>query len=519
MFGYTFGVASQGLEIFRKSIDIRNRNILNANNPDYAEEEAIVKSFAPVGITLETIKRTQNFYYISLRNDKNSLVNSLQERIRISSMVEDLFQEFMQGTGGSEYINRMFSAYQNLMKDPTNVGARSELRASAESLVNYLKDRKKDLDRIDQGIDYSMREYIKRVNDLTSKIAKLNQDILTSYAQTYARGQDYKNLLDERDKYLRELSELINIRVQEDEIGRVRVETSQGFILVEDRQNWELSYRGSPRGVEWNSKDGSKVDISNLIAGGKIKGLLDASKDLSDYINRLESVARRLIDSVELPVVNGIAYISGSFPSYDTPLGLTGNITLNGSNSVVLNLTGNETLQDIANMINNANVGFRANVVVNTNGTYSLEVISENTSYTITDPTGLGLQSTDRARLFVGYDISSMQVNPSIEIILNNLDYARADEFADYSRVWWEAVNGDYSGLANAVATNLHDTKSKENIESSLLSSINAKLQEIQGVSIDKEFLEVMKLQRSYQAIAKAITAMDELLQTTLNMV
>jgi flagellar hook-associated protein 1 FlgK len=52
-----------------------------------------------------------------------------------------------------------------------------------------------------------------------------------------------------------------------------------------------------------------------------------------------------------------------------------------------------------------------------------------------------------------------------------------------------------------------------------VLSSLNAKLQEMQGVSIDKEFMEVFQLQKSYQALAKVVSAMDELIQTTLNMV
>jgi flagellar hook-associated protein 1 FlgK len=55
MFGGTLGMVSQGLEIFRKSIDIRNRNILNANNPDYAQEDHVIKTFVPYGISLETI--------------------------------------------------------------------------------------------------------------------------------------------------------------------------------------------------------------------------------------------------------------------------------------------------------------------------------------------------------------------------------------------------------------------------------------------------------------------------------
>jgi len=59
MFGASFGVIFQGLEIFRKSIDIRNRNILNANNPDYVQEDPVIKNLAPYGIALETIERVK----------------------------------------------------------------------------------------------------------------------------------------------------------------------------------------------------------------------------------------------------------------------------------------------------------------------------------------------------------------------------------------------------------------------------------------------------------------------------
>ncbi len=127
MFGATFGIVAQGLELFRKSADIRNRNILNANNPDYAQEDPALKSFAPVGIRLEEIIRSQNFYYMSLRNQKLSTVSTLDTAIKGNSQVENLFQEFTEGLGGSEYINRFFTAYQDLMKEPTNEGARSEL--------------------------------------------------------------------------------------------------------------------------------------------------------------------------------------------------------------------------------------------------------------------------------------------------------------------------------------------------------------------------------------------------------
>jgi flagellar hook-associated protein 1 FlgK len=516
MFGGTLGIVSQGLEIFRKSIDIRNRNILNANNPDYAQEDPVIKTFVPYGISLETIERVKSLHYVQQRNAQLSLVSSLYERIKNNTRVEDLFQEFTQGLGGLEYLNGFFTSYQDLMKDPTNEGARAKLVQSANSLVGYLKDRKKNLDTISQSIDYSMRQYVDKVNSITKKLAKLNQEILVTYAQTYARGQDYKNILDERDRLLRELSEYINIRVQEDDIGRIKVETSKGFVLVEDKFSWELAYDGANKRVLWKSKDGSQVDISGEISGGRLKGGLDAIADLQDYQNRLDQLAKKLISEVKLPAKTGITeyYWTLNYDNSTDLLGTSGTITLNGSSSVSISYASTDTLTDLANAINSAGVGFSAVVVANPDGTYTLQITSSDPSYTITDSNGMV-----GGRVFEGAGISDIKVAGDISTQLSNLDYSKADEFNQFSRLWWDNSKNIYQGLTNAIAGNLNSYKKQYDIEKAVLSSLNAKLQEMQGVSIDKEFMEVFQLQRSYQALAKVVSAMDELIQTTLNMV
>jgi flagellar hook-associated protein 1 FlgK len=516
MFGGTLGIVSQGLEILRKSIDIRNRNILNANNPDYAQQDPVINTSVPYGISLETIERVKSLHYVQQRNTQLSLVSSLDERIKNNTRVEDIFQEFTQGLGGIEYINTFFTSYQNLMKDPTNEGARANLVQSANSLVGYLKDRKKNLDTISQSIDYSMRQYVDKVNSITKKLAKLNQEIIITYAQTYARGQDYKNILDERDRLLRELSEYINIRVQEDDIGRVNVETSKGFVLVEDKYSWELVYDGANKRILWKSKDGSQVDISGEISGGRLKGGLDAIADLQDYQNRLDQLAKKLISEVKLPTKTGITEYYWTL-NYDNPaasLGVSGTITLNGSSSVSINYTSTDTLTSMAIAINSAGVGFSASVVANPDGTYTLRITSSNPSYTITDSNGMV-----GGRVFEGTGIADINVAGNISTQLSNLDYSKADEFNKFSRLWWDNSKNIYQGLTNAIAGNLNSYKKQYDIENAILSSLNAKLQEMQGVSIDKEFMEVFQLQKSYQALAKVVSAMDELIQTTLNMV
>ncbi len=102
---------------------------------------------------------------------------------------------------------------------------------------------------------------------------------------------------------------------------------------------------------------------------------------------------------------------------------------------------------------------------------------------------------------------------------MENLDYEKTDELARFSRDWWEDTKTIYNDLVDAVASRQKDLRKKHEIEKALLNSIEAKLQEMQGVSVDKEFIELMKIQRSYQALALVVNRMDEMLQSTLNMV
>jgi flagellar hook-associated protein 1 FlgK len=67
---------------------------LNANNPDYAQEDPVIKTFVPYGISLETIERVKSLHYVQQRNAQLSLVSSLDERIKNNTRVEDLLQEF-----------------------------------------------------------------------------------------------------------------------------------------------------------------------------------------------------------------------------------------------------------------------------------------------------------------------------------------------------------------------------------------------------------------------------------------
>ncbi len=306
-------------------------------------------------------------------------------------------------------------------------------------------------------------------------------------------------------------------------MGRVRVETSHGFVLVEDRYSWELKYDAGNRRVLWKSKDGSEVDISGLISGGKIRGLLDFQQDLLGYINQLEGLSRRLISEVKLPLnaqatQNWFWLKNISDPNAD--LGFSGSITFNfPGGPVVLNYSSTDSLNDIINTINTdptLSTYFSASLLQNPDSTYTMQITANDPSYTVQDSNNLIHRSEP---LFTGTGIGDMALNSNINNHIQNLDYEKVDEFMDFSRGWWEIVKAIYNQLVDSVASRQRDLRTKHEIENALLNSLNARLQEMQGVSVDNEFIELMKLQRSYEALARTINAMDEMLQATLNMV
>jgi len=426
MFGTSFNIIAQALETYEKMIDIRSRNIANAQDENYVAEDPIVQSDIYSGITFQEIRRIQNFNFINTRNEKLSYVSYLEERRDYLSKLESIFQELSQGNGLIDYVNRFFEAYQDLMKEPTNEGAKNQFLESAKMLSKTIKSRYNELNRTSTEIDYTLSDYVRRVNDLIKRIYKVNREILFKYAQTKAQGEDYKTLLDQRDKYLKELSQYINVSTQEDELGRVKVYTSKGFVLVDFSENFfTLKYEGGQLKYE---KDGS--DITNIVESGKIKGLIKVKDDISTLKTRLDALREYLVNSVKIPVSGGT-----------------------------------------------------------------------------------------QASVFSGTSINDFSVDSNLKTNLNNLDFSRTQDYAQNALTWWDEAKNRTKDITNYIATQKNSLDSEYEVEKALYDSLEKKILERQGVSIDKEFMEIMQIQKNYEAVAKILPRIDEMFRTLLNMV
>ena len=80
------------------------------------------------------------------------------------------------------------------------------------------------------------------------------------------------------------------------------------------------------------------------------------------------------------------------------------------------------------------------------------------------------------------------------------------------------SITDQYGSLVFSIGTDVAAAQSSANEHDQLLAQMQNRRQAISGVSIDEESLQILQFQRAYEASARIIRAVDELLQITLGM-
>lgn len=79
------------------------------------------------------------------------------------------------------------------------------------------------------------------------------------------------------------------------------------------------------------------------------------------------------------------------------------------------------------------------------------------------------------------------------------------------------SVNRAYGALVSEVGGIVRRARSDEAIQQSLVDNINDRRQSVQGVSPDEEMTNMIRFQRGYQASARTMSTLDEMLDTLIN--
>ena len=339
--------------------------------------------------------------------------------------------------------------------------------------------------------------------------------------------------------------------------GTVSVYVS-GSLLVSSSTRREMAVNPNSEGmydVCW-SDTGSQVDLTD----GEIKGYLD-SRDvvITKYLDRINELARSLVENVNRLHSRGMGStlhtnVTGS-NAVDDPTAVLDSAGLDftpvdGTFTIaVYDSSGNfveeqtitvdadtDSLNDIRDAINAAFVG-SGNISASVNAQNQLEITASGTnSFSFVSSSGNGdtsdlLLALGINTFFSGSDASSIGVNSAIASDPTKISCGTSTAPGDNSIALvigdlrdslllgggTTTLNNYYESTIGSLGVDTREAQQMKINADLLCTTYENKREMYSGVSLDEEMTQMLKFQHAYNAAAKFIAAIDELMQVLLN--
>lgn len=297
-----------GILSHQTALNTTGNNITNANTPGYSRQEVQFETQAAqrtgagsigTGVNVTNIRRLANEFLTQQVREDTTLFGEQETLNSELSRLDNLLGG--ESTGLSNALNNFFASLQNAAEDPASLPQRQLVLSEAQQVVNRFEALNQELIQQRESVKTQMQQGVKDANTLLKSIAELNNAI--SESPGLAQGREPNELLDKRDEKLRELSELVNIRVSQAEGSQVNVSLRNGQSLIVGDQAAQLGVRDNaedPTSLEFTLTTGGRtLTVDDQINGGKLGGLRRfESEGLQPAFDELGRVAIALSDTV-----------------------------------------------------------------------------------------------------------------------------------------------------------------------------------------------------------------------------
>lgn len=312
----SFGIGISGLNAAQTAFDIIGNNIANAATEGYHRQRLnltptytsqVGDIYMGGGVDIAGITRMiDSFLQKEIFRQQSSLEQVSQE-LTMMRTIESSFGELSDGNGFSAALDDFFNALQDLSAHPAETIWQNQALTSAQTLAAKFSTLGQFLTTLESQISLEAENVINEVNLLTGKIAELNHEIKR---QEIGGGQA-NNLRDQRDRYISELSKLINVETESREYGVADISTN-GIPLVVGASVFELEV-GKDENLRIGITVAGESNYNIDIQGGRFGALISLKNDLiHDIHNNLDSLANAIIRQINQYHVQGIGS-EGSF--------------------------------------------------------------------------------------------------------------------------------------------------------------------------------------------------------------
>jgi flagellar hook-associated protein 1 FlgK len=492
--GSTFGglnILSRSLYAQQASLNTVGHNIANAGTEGYSRQRVNLVTLVPAGevygsrgknqagsgVAVGSITRARDAFTDRQLWKESSTLGYSQTSSEALSRIEQIFSE-PSDTGVQTVLNQFWSAWQTLAANASDSGARAAVAQRGVALVNAIRHAARQLKDTVENINTSIALDVDKINQITASIYKLNEQI----AFTEVGGKDHANdLRDSRDLLVDQLAKLVNISVQEDSAGKYMITSvtdAESLTLVGPSVYTKLD-------TEITSDPTYDYQVTNVIvadtgkkvafANGEVKAYID-SRDSEQtgifaYLTSLESISKFLLTDFNAVhrAGHGTDNIAGRNFFGDCA------IDYSKDYSTATPPSGNW----INELMVNPNI---------TDSSAGLAIIAAKTT------SGNNNAAGDNAILLA----NCLKTDPS-----HTLGDVSLDAF--------------YTSLIGALGIQAQDAQRLRTNQQTVVDHLANLRSSISGVNMDEEMIDMIRFQEGYNAAARVLTAMDEMLDKLIN--
>jgi len=322
-------IAMSGLRANQAAMSLVSSNVANAETPGYirkSTDQVAVNSGNGSSVRTVGVNRELDQYIQAQLRTETSGAGYASLRSSFLQQMQSLYGD--PGSVGSlEYsFNALTTAVQALSTSADSQSARIGVLNAAQTLAQQLNSMTQGIQSLRSAAESGIKDSVTTANTLMKQIAKINNQLTANPQGGTSTDSNTAALLDQRDQYVTQLSQLMDIRVTTNGANQVTIFTNSGMQLVgagvvrlsfvpqgtvSAATLWDADPAKSNLGsLMLVSASGATVDLiaTKSIRSGKIAAYIDMRDNvLVQAQNQLDSLAATMAQAVSDDTIDGTA--------------------------------------------------------------------------------------------------------------------------------------------------------------------------------------------------------------------
>lgn len=556
-------LGSNALQAQQIGMQVVGQNIANANTPGYIREEVV---FAPaptqqvgrlllgLGVHVDGIvQKIDHFVEERLRgatSDRASSATQEDTYLQLEGLIGELSD-----TDLSTSLNNFFASISEILTQPESVSVRNlavlqgrTLAADIQRLDSRAKDIRSDLNDRVIAIGDDINRLVEEIRTLNVRISQIEGGDGSS--------SDAVGLRDQRQQALANLAELIDFDAQEQSSGSVNIFVGGEFLVFEATAREVEVHYDSDRGLSAAEIRIRETNAPLHMSSGELAGLIE-SRDtiLGGFIDQLDSFASTLAFEFNKAFssgqgLKGYSTLTSGTPVSDTaqPLDAVGlpfsaehggfqlqvyntDTKLTTTANISIDLDGLGTDTSLSDLVAQLDAVHGISASITSDRRVRITADSSNLQFSFGDDTSGVLAALGINVFFSGSTAGDLGVRNELlqdaALFAASRDGIGADTTNAVSLAnFLDEPLSSQNGVSLAI---LYDRLTSEVTQASAAArsasagftvfeeTLKGQKLAISGVSLDEEAVKLMTLQRAFQATARYISTLDDLIGVLVN--